>query len=287
MTRHCPRGAHRRPAGRMQSIVAALCAVLLIALAVISGSSSLSGGPSPAAVRPVSLPVERTAAPAHPVPAPVLAAAAVPVSAPPRAASVPATVRVTLHYGDTLWALSRSHGTSVSALQALNGLGHSTLIYAGRTLLVPATPDPAVPAPPSHAAVRAAARTQNAAPAAPAPAASGRAAVAVAFAERQLGVPYVWGGTGNGGYDCSGLVQAAWHAAGVSLPRTTYAQIDAGTRISRDQLQPGDLVFSNGVGHVQLYIGHGTVIEAPHTGATVQYSPLPPPGQVDAYVRVG
>jgi cell wall-associated NlpC family hydrolase len=110
--------------------------------------------------------------------------------------------------------------------------------------------------------------------------------VAVAFAERQLGVPYLWGGTGNGGYDCSGLVQAAWHAAGIDLPRTTYDQADTGSRVTRDQLQPGDLVFSNNDGHVQMYIGGGRVIEAPHTGATVQFSPLPQPDQVDAYVRL-
>jgi cell wall-associated NlpC family hydrolase len=95
------------------------------------------------------------------------------------------------------------------------------------------------------------------------------------------------GGTGDGGYDCSGLVQAAWRIAGVGLPRTTYEQAHAGTRITRADLEPGDLVFSNGDGHVQLYAGHGTVIQAPHTGAYVDYSPLPPPGQLDAYVRVG
>jgi hypothetical protein len=104
---------------------------------------------------------------------------------------------------------------------------------------------------------------------------------------RQLGTPYRWGGTGDGGYDCSGLIQAAWHAAGVDLPRTTTAQAQAGTRVTRDQLRSGDLVFTEGYGHVQLYAGAGRVIEAAHTGTLVRYAPLPGPELVDAYVRVG
>jgi peptidoglycan DL-endopeptidase CwlO len=211
----------------------------------------------------------------------------VPAKLPVPPPAAPSTVSITLHRGDTLWALSRSHATTVATLQALNDLGHSTLIYAGRTLLLPATPTaqahhPAVFAPGRAAA--SAADNHIQAPMHTAP--NSAAAVAVAFAEQQLGVPYLWGGTTASGYDCSGLIQAAWHAAGVELPRTTYDQVNAGTRISRDQLQPGDLVFSYGLGHVQLYIGHSAVIEAPHTGATVQYSPLPPASQVDAYIRV-
>ncbi|MFF3598826.1 C40 family peptidase [Kitasatospora indigofera] len=106
-------------------------------------------------------------------------------------------------------------------------------------------------------------------------AASGRAAEAIAFARAQLGKPYVWGATGPGSYDCSGLVQAAWAAAGVSLPRTTYDQIDAARRIPRDQLQPGDLVFFYaGVTHVGLYTGGGRMIHAPHPGAPVRYESI-------------
>lgn len=109
------------------------------------------------------------------------------------------------------------------------------------------------------------------APAAP----SARAAQAVAFAYRALGLPYVWGATGPGGYDCSGLTQAAWKAAGVSLPRTSYTQINAGARVARDQLQPGDLVFFySGVSHVGIYIGAGRMIHAPHPGSTVRIAPI-------------
>ncbi|MGK4581245.1 NlpC/P60 family protein [Kitasatospora sp. HPMI-4] len=102
--------------------------------------------------------------------------------------------------------------------------------------------------------------------------AAGRASAAIAFARAQLGKPYVWGATGPDSYDCSGLVQAAWRSAGVSLPRTTYAQIGAAPRIGRGQLQPGDLVFFySGISHVGLYTGHGRMIHAPHPGAPVRY----------------
>jgi cell wall-associated NlpC family hydrolase len=107
------------------------------------------------------------------------------------------------------------------------------------------------------------------------PAPSPRAAQAVAFAYRALGLPYVWGATGPGAYDCSGLTQAAWKSAGVSLPRTTYTQINAGTRVPESALRPGDLVFFySGVSHVGIYVGNGQMIHAPHPGAPVRVAPL-------------
>ncbi len=102
-----------------------------------------------------------------------------------------------------------------------------------------------------------------------------RAARAVSFAYAALGKPYVWGATGPSAYDCSGLTQAAWRAAGVSLPRTTYTQINAGSRVSRSQLAPGDLVFFySGVSHVGIYIGDGKMIHAPRPGAPVRVAPI-------------
>ncbi|MEY9962386.1 cell wall-associated NlpC family hydrolase [Streptacidiphilus sp. MAP12-16] len=104
---------------------------------------------------------------------------------------------------------------------------------------------------------------------------SGRAAAVVAFARAQIGKPYVWGATGPGAYDCSGLTQAAWAAAGVSLPRTTYDQIGAGQRVSSSQLRPGDLVFYySGISHVGIYVGGGEIVHAPHPGAAVEYAPV-------------
>lgn len=104
---------------------------------------------------------------------------------------------------------------------------------------------------------------------------SARASQAVAFAYSAIGKPYVWGATGPSAFDCSGLTQAAWQAAGVSLPRTTYTQINAGHRIARSQLAPGDLVFFySGISHVGLYIGGGQMIHAPHPGAPVRIAPI-------------
>ncbi|MFB7341738.1 NlpC/P60 family protein [Streptomyces hydrogenans] len=110
---------------------------------------------------------------------------------------------------------------------------------------------------------------------APAVAPTGRASAAISFARAQLGKPYVWGATGPSGYDCSGLTQAAWRAAGVSLPRTTYTQINAGRRVSRSELAPGDLVFFySGISHVGLYIGGGQMIHAPRPGAPIRIAPI-------------
>jgi cell wall-associated NlpC family hydrolase len=97
---------------------------------------------------------------------------------------------------------------------------------------------------------------------------------AVAFAYAQLGKPYVWGATGPGSYDCSGLVQAAWASAGVSIPRVTYDQWAALPHISESALQPGDLLYYDGQGHVSMYVGDGYIIDAPRTGLTVQKIPM-------------
>ncbi|MEV0006529.1 NlpC/P60 family protein [Streptomyces sp. NPDC047973] len=120
-----------------------------------------------------------------------------------------------------------------------------------------------------------AARADRGAPRGSVAAPNARAAEAIAFAQGALGKPYVWGATGPSSFDCSGLTQAAWRAAGVSLPRTTYTQINAGQRVSRSELAPGDLVFFYpGVTHVGLYVGGGQMIHAPRPGAPVRYASL-------------
>ncbi|MFF9017713.1 NlpC/P60 family protein [Streptomyces sp. NPDC014870] len=109
----------------------------------------------------------------------------------------------------------------------------------------------------------------------PVTAPNSRAAQAISFARNQIGKPYVWGATGPSAYDCSGLTQAAWRSAGVALPRTTYTQINAGRRVSRSELAPGDLVFFySGISHVGLYIGGGQMIHAPRPGAPVRVAPI-------------
>ncbi|MBO7939520.1 C40 family peptidase [Streptomyces sp. S9] len=100
---------------------------------------------------------------------------------------------------------------------------------------------------------------------------STKAEKALAFARAQIGKPYVWGATGPGSYDCSGLTQAAWKAAGVTLPRTTYDQVTFGTTVSLADARPGDLVFFyEGVSHVGIYIGNGMMIHAPKPGTYVR-----------------
>jgi cell wall-associated NlpC family hydrolase len=96
----------------------------------------------------------------------------------------------------------------------------------------------------------------------------------VGVAMGELGTPYVWGGAAPGGFDCSGLVMWAYAQMGVSLPHSTYAMWNYGVAVSQDQLQPGDLVFFDGLGHVGLYIGGGQFIHAPHTGDVVKISSL-------------
>jgi len=103
---------------------------------------------------------------------------------------------------------------------------------------------------------------------------STQAGKAVAFAYAQLGKPYQWGATGPGSYDCSGLVQAAWAAAGVTIPRDTYQQWAALPHIATSAIQPGDLLFYDGIGHVAMYVGGGYIIDAPQTGMVVQKLPM-------------
>jgi cell wall-associated NlpC family hydrolase len=111
-------------------------------------------------------------------------------------------------------------------------------------------------------------------PAAPNPGRKGE--IALAFARAQLGKPYVWGAEGPDAYDCSGLAQAAWAAAGVSIPRVTTTQFKVGKHIALSDLQLGDLVFFYGPSpsHVGLYAGNGTIIAAPRPGKAVGYTKI-------------
>ncbi|WSL80551.1 bifunctional lytic transglycosylase/C40 family peptidase [Kitasatospora sp. NBC_01266] len=115
---------------------------------------------------------------------------------------------------------------------------------------------------------------------APVPAPNQATATAIAFARSKEGTPYEWGGTGDPGhgYDCSGLTQAAYAAAGIPLPRVAQDQYDATPKVpDTAPLLPGDLVFygtsTNDITHVGLYVGTGQMIDAAHTGTLVRTEP--------------
>lgn len=147
-----------------------------------------------------------------------------------------------------------------------------------------------VPASLSHALARAHSSTSTAAVRLPAAAPAADAAKAIGYAKDQLGKPYVWGGPtrpGAGyGFDCSGLVQAAWAAAGIKIERTSEQQWASLPHVTRAQLKPGDLVFYHGYldaatdeqppGHVALYLGDGKMLEAYGVGVPVRITTLRP-----------
>jgi peptidoglycan DL-endopeptidase CwlO len=96
----------------------------------------------------------------------------------------------------------------------------------------------------------------------------------VGIAMQYLGTPYVYGGASPSGFDCSGFVMYVFAQIGVSLPHNAAAQYGYGTPVDRSQLQPGDLVFFNGLGHMGIYVGGGSFIHAPHTGDVVKISSM-------------
>lgn len=103
-------------------------------------------------------------------------------------------------------------------------------------------------------------------------AAASSASKVISYASAQLGKPYVWGGNGASGYDCSGLVMAAYSQAGVNLGRTTYTQVNNGSTVSMNNLKPGDLLFWGSASapyHVGIYVGNNQYIHAANPGQGV------------------
>ncbi|GAA1993026.1 transglycosylase family protein [Kitasatospora viridis] len=190
--------------------------------------------------------------------------------------------------GDWLSTIAQKHDVQ-GGWQKLYDLNKSVLtqgpdvIYPGEQLVLAvasapvqqSSDDSTAPAQAPATPVRTAS-VQTAAPAQ----ATGSMAAAVNFAESKVGQAYVWGGSSNGGWDCSGLTQAALAQAGISIPRVAADQAAVTTRVSLDSLQPGDLLFwSNdgtdaGVYHVGIYIGNGQYVEAANPSAGVKFETI-------------
>lgn len=196
------------------------------------------------------------------------------------AAATPYTVQ----RGDTLASIARSQSVA-GGWQALHAANRSTVpnpnrISVGQRLTLPgssaaSSPAPARPAP-------APARTRASASAAPADA---RGAAVVAAARSHIGARYRYGGTGAGGFDCSGLTQAAWRAAGVELPRTSRAQHAQLNKVAAHDRQPGDLVvYGNPVHHIGIYVGDNRMVHASRRGVPVREVPVYTRG-LRGYVR--
>jgi cell wall-associated NlpC family hydrolase len=135
-----------------------------------------------------------------------------------------------------------------------------------------AAPQPLIPTLTASAAPAEAATPSepSALPAAPPSRFGGVVGIAMGY----LGTPYVYGGASPSGFDCSGFVMYVFSQVGVSLPHNAAAQYGSGTPVDRSQLQPGDLVFFNGLGHVGIYVGGGSFIHSPHTGDVVKISSM-------------
>jgi cell wall-associated NlpC family hydrolase len=169
-------------------------------------------------------------------------------------------------------AAERAAAAAAARAAALARQQAATRAAAQQCAATPAAPPPSPPpaAPPSPP------------PAAPSGPPANAAAIAVRWAFAEIGKPYVWAAAGPDSFDCSGLTQYVWGKAGVYLAHYTVTQWDSGVRVSRANLQPGDLVFfpgSDGTwsapGHVGIYVGGGNMIDAPYTGVDVREEPVP------------
>lgn len=159
----------------------------------------------------------------------------------------------------------------IASLEAAERRRQQRLAAQARARLAAARPQAAGASPPQVAATPLVESSGAGIAAAP----PARYGAAVGIAMQYLGVPYKWGGASpESGFDCSGFLMYVYGKLGVSLPHNAAMQYGLGTAVSKDQLQPGDLVFFDGLGHNGMYIGGGQFIHAPHSGDVVKISSL-------------
>lgn len=171
-----------------------------------------------------------------------------------------AEVTHTVVSGDTVWKLAQRYDSTVSAIIVVNGLDAQALIHVGEVLTIPQG-EASVSATPTAAPERVTASASLSATPSEEPSATTTSSNTVLdIAHRYIGTPYVWGGSTPAGFDCSGFTQYVYAQAGISIPRTSAAQRNAGTQVAASQAQPGDLVWWPG--HVGIYVGDGQYIAA-------------------------
>ena len=227
------------------------------------------------------------------VPAVAPTSGAADTTAPKALAAAPATAMTNyqVRSGDVLAGIARANGVTLGALVKVNGLATTSVIHAGQTLQLPSPTRP-IPAPASQPAT-------NAAPTAAAvvvtlPARNGTADAVLAFARQQVGLPYRFFAAGPDAFDCSGLVVAAFRAAGFSLPHQSLALSKVGTAVdwTTGAIAPGDLVFTAStanpalISHVGIAIDDTTWIQAVGAGRAVSIGRMPGDTKILAVRRV-
>jgi len=171
--------------------------------------------------------------------------------------------------GDSLWAIANKFGTSIASIKALNGLSSDNL-QVGQTLKISSS---------AAASTTPVSRSGD----------NISGTRLVEDAAQYLGTPYRYGGSGPGGFDCSGFTSYIFNRAGISLPRTAAGQYSVGTAVAQSDLQTGDLLFfaggGSGIDHVGIYAGNGQMIHSssPRSGGVI-YTPLSSSYYANSYV---